>query len=92
MAPEQLEAFSKVPGLLKWFKSPEQGAATTILAAIGKDYHNKGGIYLEDCGEWGLNANPSMTPGQRGHVAHAFDPEKEAQLWSESSKIVGVEE
>jgi NAD(P)-dependent dehydrogenase (short-subunit alcohol dehydrogenase family) len=87
---EQLEGLVSSPGMdVKW-KSPEQGAATTILAALGKEYEGRGGIYLEDCGEWG--PTKSIAVGMRGHVPHAFDPESEEKLWVESSKLVGVPE
>ncbi|KAJ9615877.1 hypothetical protein H2200_001954 [Cladophialophora chaetospira] len=32
-------------------KSPEQGAATTVLAAVGRRFEGRGALYLEDCGE-----------------------------------------
>ncbi len=37
------------PGMLLAMKSPEQGAATTIWAAVGKQWEGKGGKFLEDC-------------------------------------------
>ena len=39
------------PELVKILKSPEQGAATTIYAAISKEWEGKGGKYLEDAEE-----------------------------------------
>jgi NAD(P)-dependent dehydrogenase (short-subunit alcohol dehydrogenase family) len=36
-------------GVEKFMKSPEQGAATTVLAAVGKEFEGKGRLYLEDC-------------------------------------------
>jgi NAD(P)-dependent dehydrogenase (short-subunit alcohol dehydrogenase family) len=89
---DQVDAIMQSAELMKKFKNTEQGAATTILAAIGKDYHGKGGVYLEDCGDWGMNPASEPTRGLRGAFAHAFDPEKEDRLWLESSKIVAVEE
>ncbi|KAH7187499.1 hypothetical protein BKA60DRAFT_643672 [Fusarium oxysporum] len=41
--------------LFKQFKSPEQGAATTVWAAIGKQWEGRGGKYLAECAE----ADPS---------------------------------
>ncbi|KAF2797313.1 short-chain dehydrogenase/reductase-like protein [Melanomma pulvis-pyrius CBS 109.77] len=37
--------------ILKIMKTPEQGAATTVLAAVGNEWEEKGGKYLEDCEE-----------------------------------------
>lgn len=71
-------------------KSPEQGAATTVWAAIGKQWENAGGRYLADCEEPPLSENPNSHFG-KGYVAHAYDPEREARLWKDSLKIVGLE-
>jgi hypothetical protein len=37
--------------ILKVLKTPEQGAATTVLAAVGREWEDTGGKYLEDCKE-----------------------------------------
>ena len=31
------------------FKTPEQGAATTIYACVAPELENRGGLYLNDC-------------------------------------------
>ena len=31
------------------FKTPEQGASTTIWGCVAADLENRGGLYLEDC-------------------------------------------
>jgi NAD(P)-dependent dehydrogenase (short-subunit alcohol dehydrogenase family) len=87
---EQFQGLKNTPGLDVLMKSPEQGSATTILAALGKEYEGRGGLYLEDCGEWG--PTKSVGVGMRGYVPHAFNPEGEERLWAESSKLVGVPE
>lgn len=77
------------PDLISVLKSPEQGAATTILAAIGKEWEGKGGKYLEDCEE----AQRGEDDGSNfsvGWVKQTYDPESEARLWKDSLKIVGV--
>lgn len=66
-------------------KSVEQGAATTILAAVGKDFEGKGRLYLEDCAVTELT-----TDNMSGHAAWAFDEEKEERLWQDSLKMVGL--
>ncbi|CAJ0543133.1 Ff.00g004260.m01.CDS01 [Fusarium sp. VM40] len=71
-------------------KNPEQGAATTVWAAIGKQWENVGGRYLADCEEAPVSENPNSHFG-KGYVAHAYDPELEARLWKDSLKIVGLE-
>ncbi|KAJ4172394.1 hypothetical protein NW754_002591 [Fusarium falciforme] len=83
----ELEAFKDDEKLMKQLKSPEQGAATTVWAAIGKEWEGKGGRYLEDCRE----AEPSKDekpPGSSGYVEHTYDPEREGRLWEDSLKLV----
>jgi NAD(P)-dependent dehydrogenase (short-subunit alcohol dehydrogenase family) len=76
-----------IPNLDKIAKSPEQGAATSILAAIGKDYNGKGGIYLEEAGEWGPAESGLTGPG---YADYAFNKENEDRLWDVSLKLVGL--
>ncbi|KAH8822103.1 hypothetical protein F5884DRAFT_657109 [Xylogone sp. PMI_703] len=73
------------------FKSPEQGAATTVWAAIGKEWENRGGRYLEDCCEPSLCEDLSDRMAV-GYAAHAYDPEREARLWKDSLKLVGLQD
>lgn len=72
------------------FKNAAQGAATTVYAAISKDWEGKGGRYLEDCAESGPVQEPSsiLLPG---YAPHAYDAEKEKKLWLDSLKMVGLE-
>lgn len=73
-----------------FFKSPAQGAATAVYAAISKDWEGKGGRYLENCAETGPVQEP-RTPLSPGYASHAFDEEKEKKLWLDSLKLVGFE-
>lgn len=43
------EALGGFDGIKSEFKSPEQGAATTIWAATAKALEGDGGKYLEEC-------------------------------------------
>ena len=81
---EQWKARPNVENLLK---SPEQGAATSVLAAVGGVFEGKGRVYLEDCEEAGATVD-----GSGGYSAYAFDKDKEARLWRDSLKMVGLEE
>lgn len=75
----------------KNMKSPEQGAATSVLAAVGKDFEGRGRVYLENCGEGGpLLTEP--TPTTPGYSPHAFDEEAEDRLWKVSCQLVGVDD
>lgn len=70
-------------------KSVEQGAATTVYAAVSKDWESKGGRFLEDCAE----SPPAEegSPLRVGYAAHAYNPEGEKRLWVDSLKMVGLE-
>jgi hypothetical protein len=71
------------------FRSPEQGAATTVWAATSSELEGVGGRYLEDCAIAG--ETPDVMPeGRRrlpGYEPHALDPERADRLWSLSWKL-----
>ncbi|KAF9776837.1 hypothetical protein IL306_004923 [Fusarium sp. DS 682] len=66
-----------------------QGAATTVYAAVSKDWEGRGGKYLADCKE-----ESPMRPGleptsvELGHAAWIYDEEAERKLWEESNRMV----
>jgi hypothetical protein len=77
--------------LMKVFKSPEQGAATTVWGAVSKDLEGKGGRYLEDCQiarAWG----PDDGFWGPGYATWAYGEVKEGRLWKKSSELVGLED
>ncbi|KAH6698098.1 hypothetical protein BKA61DRAFT_622645 [Leptodontidium sp. MPI-SDFR-AT-0119] len=84
-----MEAMGKDPKLPAWMKSPEQGAATTVWAAIGQEWEKKGGEYLADCGRT-TRGNDNHEINGVGFAGHAYDLEKEARLWKDSLKMVGL--
>lgn len=81
----QQEVFQKV------FKSLEQGAATQVLAAVGKDFEGKGGLYLDDAGV-AKKIEDDAPAGLAGYKSWAYDVEGAKRLWVDSAKMVGVEE
>lgn len=69
------------------FKSTEQGAATSVWAAVGDELEGVGGLYLEDCNQ----AVPwSQERPWNGVMPHALDPEAADRLWDLSVKTVGA--
>jgi NAD(P)-dependent dehydrogenase (short-subunit alcohol dehydrogenase family) len=69
------------------FKSTEQGAATSVWAALGHELDGVGGLYLEDCAEalpW-VETNP-----WNGVMPHALDPESAERLWKVSQETIGA--
>ncbi|AXJ11515.1 SDR family NAD(P)-dependent oxidoreductase [Arthrobacter sp. PM3] len=72
------------------FKTPEQGAATSVWAATSPALEGMGGVYCEDCDI----AEPTV-PGSpeariRGVDAHAVDPDAAARLWQVSADMTGI--
>jgi NAD(P)-dependent dehydrogenase (short-subunit alcohol dehydrogenase family) len=62
------------------WKSPEQGAATSVLLAASPLVDGIGGRYFEDCNE----AEPNRAGSRRGVAAYAVDPDNAARLWETS--------
>ena len=91
LGPEFVKRIMANEAIVKILKSPEQGAATTIWAAVGKEWEGKGGKYLEDCEEAirGKDDGDLFGPG---YVSQTYHPENEARLWRDSLKMVGMED
>lgn len=88
---EQVAAWKEVPSVNLMMKSVEQGASTTVWAAVAKVWEGKGGRYLEDC----QVSPPFPENGQildHGYTKWAYDPESEAKLWEMSNEYVGFKE
>jgi NAD(P)-dependent dehydrogenase (short-subunit alcohol dehydrogenase family) len=66
-------------GSFHW-KTPEQGAATSVLFATSPLLEGIGGRYFEDCNE----AGPSQPGTGRGVAPYALDPDAAARLWEVS--------
>jgi len=73
---------SSAPG----WKTPQQGAATSVLLAVAPLLDGVGGKYFEDCNE----ALPNEPGTRRGIAAHALDPEAASRLWQVSAESVGA--
>jgi len=69
------------------FKTTEQGASTSVWAAVGSELEGIGGLYLEDCAQAGpwTEAMPWA-----GVLPHALDPESADRLWALSVETTGV--
>ncbi len=67
------------------FKTTEQGAATSIWAAVAPELEGIGGCYLEDCAiaqPWSADAPMS------GVMPHALDPQHAERLWALSEQLI----
>ncbi len=69
------------------FKTPEQGASTSVWAATAPELEGVGGLYLENCGQAPPfdKANPAI-----GVLPHALDPEAAERLWGLSVETTGT--
>lgn len=77
------------PEFQKTAKSPEQGAATTVWAAVGKEWHGQGGKYLEDCQVSKPVAKlEDLTPMDPGYKPYIYDVEAAKKLWKISNELV----
>jgi NAD(P)-dependent dehydrogenase (short-subunit alcohol dehydrogenase family) len=72
-APSSFEAMNPA---IRW-KTPEQGAATSVLLAASPLVEGVTGRYFEDCNEAELHQPSSL----RGVAEYALDPQKAARLW-----------
>ncbi|KAJ6072831.1 hypothetical protein N7467_010916 [Penicillium canescens] len=85
---EQIDQLLQNEEMMKIMKSLEQGAATTVWAAIGKEWERRGGKYLSDCAEE-KRATDDNDPSNEVYVSHIYSPEDEARLWKDSLEMVG---
>lgn len=69
------------------FKTTEQGASTSVWAAVGPELDGIGGLYLEDCNQ----ALPwtKETPWS-GVMPYALDVDSADRLWALSEETVGA--
>lgn len=74
---DQKEGWAKNESLQKYWKSPEQGAATTVWAAVARGLEGVGGKYLDDC-QVASEADPTKSYAP-GYTSWAYDPEDEAK-------------
>ena len=68
------------------FKTTQQGAATSLVAAVAPELAGTGGHYLEDCNESETVANDAEV--SRGVREWALDPEAATRLWDVSTELV----
>ena len=66
------------------FKTPPQGAATSVLLAVSPLLEGVSGRYFDDCNE----ADPSVQSARHGVSPHALDPAAAERLWEVSRALV----
>ncbi|KAJ5755883.1 hypothetical protein N7533_005426 [Penicillium manginii] len=86
---EEVMGMLQNEAMLKAQKGLDQGAATTIYAAISKELEGRGGLYLNDCSEAAMGEQDG-NPMSGKSAPHSFHPENEARLWKDSLEMVGL--
>lgn len=71
-------------------KSPEQGAATQVWAAVGKVWEGQGGKYLANVAEQSVATDKSFISG--GYSEYCFDKDVQQKLWEKSCEWVGIKD
>ncbi len=68
-------------------KTPEEGAATSVWAAVGEELEGVGGKYLENCAQAGpwTEAEPWS-----GVLPYALNPDSAARLWAWSEMEIAA--
>lgn len=69
------------------FRGLQQGAATSVWAAVSPQLAAQRGVYLEDCGIAASNDDPTLAEG--GYRSYAADPGLAERLWRLSEELVG---
>ncbi|MET3896297.1 NAD(P)-dependent dehydrogenase (short-subunit alcohol dehydrogenase family) [Devosia sp. UYZn731] len=83
---ESLDA-AAAAGIFK-YKSIEQGAATTLVAAVAAEFAHTGGHYLDDCREaYTVTNDADLAQHPHGVKAWALDPDIADQLWAVSRDL-----
>lgn len=80
------ELMRRAPGGKMVWKTPEQGAATSVWAATAPELEGQGGLYLDDC-QIAHERTSDDDPG--GYEGWARDPEAARRLWTVSEEHVG---
>ncbi|MEU9190780.1 SDR family NAD(P)-dependent oxidoreductase [Streptomyces sp. NPDC048484] len=88
MDPEVLER--RTADRTKPMKTPQQGAATSVLLAASPLVEGVGGRYFEDCNEAGTarDTQPYQAGSVSGVASYALDPEAATRLWEISLDAV----
>ncbi|KAL5335522.1 dehydrogenase with different specificitie [Aspergillus crustosus] len=83
---EQRKAWADNKELARVWKSPGQGAATTVLAAVSPELEGRGGLYLED-----TKVADGPATGSTGLAVWAYDQEGPGRLWETSLKLLKLD-
>lgn len=80
---------SGIMATLNFMASAEQGASTSVWAAVSRDLEGKGGKYLEQ-NQVSKPVKKGFKPIDPGHAVWAYDEEKAKRLYDESLSLVAL--
>ncbi|HEV2982128.1 MAG TPA: SDR family NAD(P)-dependent oxidoreductase [Solirubrobacteraceae bacterium] len=86
--PDELARARREAGASAELKTVEQGAATTILAAMSPLLDGVGGRYLEDCNQAEMVTSRAGSDGRHGVAGYALDEGNAERLWDMSEQLV----
>ena len=73
------------------YKTVEQGAATSLVAAVAPEFERTGGHYLDDCREaYTVPNDADLSAHSHGVKEWALDPDAARELWSVSLKMLNL--
>jgi NAD(P)-dependent dehydrogenase (short-subunit alcohol dehydrogenase family) len=73
------------------YKTVEQGAATTLVAAVAPEFERTGGHYLDDCREaYTVPNDADLSAHSHGVKEWALDPGAAGELWAVSLKTLNL--
>ncbi|KAE8362152.1 hypothetical protein BDV27DRAFT_132011 [Aspergillus caelatus] len=87
---EQKSAWDADDWLKKYWKSPEQGAATSVWGAVARELEGTGGKYLDNC-QIASPADPTKRHGP-GYATWAYNPDGEAKLWTKTLELLKLKD
>jgi hypothetical protein len=70
-------------------KTPEQGAATSVLLAVSPELEGAGGRYYEDCLQAPVVDRRPDGFGAHAVARYALDPANAERLWEVSLRMLG---
>jgi hypothetical protein len=88
VAPDYIEKARKQSPVRLELKTPEQGAATSVLLATSPQLEGVGGRYFEDCNESPTIAERLELQGISGVAAYAVDEAESDRLWDLSLDLI----
>ncbi len=88
---DKIDAWKADAETMKVMQTPEQGASTTIWAALGKLWEGKGGKFLSGCALADADKGDLSTQTSDCYGPAAYDEDGEKKLWELSEALTGLE-